>query len=101
MHRFNARPVFCILYRKLLDDNIYKQLELVEVMVFRLIINFSKSVEVVPKRDGGKSVGWVKRYRGCWFLWPLCVFGFISVVVECVCVRDCKGLGLCIVGTVG
>jgi hypothetical protein len=28
------------------------------------------------------------------FLWSLCLFGYISVVVEDgVCVRDCRGLG--------
>jgi hypothetical protein len=41
------------------------------------------------------------RYGGCQVLWPLCVFRYISVVVEGACVRDCRGLGLCIVGTVG
>jgi hypothetical protein len=31
-----------------------------------------------------------------------CVFGCISIVVtETACVRDCRGLGLCTVGTVG
>jgi hypothetical protein len=30
-----------------------------------------------------------------------CVFGCISVVVEGVCVRDCRELGLCAVGRVG
>jgi hypothetical protein len=36
------------------------------------------------------------------FLLSLCVFGYISVVVEeGVCVRDCRGLGLCKVGIVG
>jgi hypothetical protein len=35
-------------------------------------------------------------------LWSLCVFGYISVVVEeGICVKDCRGLGLCKVGTVG
>jgi hypothetical protein len=29
------------------------------------------------------------------FLWPFCVFVYISVVEEGVCVRDCRGLGLC------
>jgi hypothetical protein len=39
---------------------------------------------------------------GCWFLWVLCVFGCISVVVvQGACVRDCRGLGLCKVGIVG
>jgi hypothetical protein len=52
------------------------------------------------KREEGKE-GWGKRYEGCWVLWPLCVFGCIStVVVEGSCVRDCRGLGVCIVGTV-
>jgi hypothetical protein len=54
------------------------------------------------KGGGQKGVsGWEKRYGGCWILWPLCVLGCISaVVVEDACVRDCKGLGVCIVGTV-
>jgi hypothetical protein len=45
---------------------------------------------------------WGKQHGGCWFLWSLCVFGCISVVVvEGACVRDCRGLGLCEVGIVG
>jgi hypothetical protein len=54
------------------------------------------------KRRVGKGVGWWgERYEGCWVLWPFCVFGFISVVaVEGACVRDCRGLGFCIAGTV-
>jgi hypothetical protein len=54
-------------------------------------------------RRGGKWVGeWGKQCRGCWFLWSLCVFGYISViVVEGACVMDCKGLALCKVGIVG
>jgi hypothetical protein len=39
--------------------------------------------------------------QGCWGLWPLCVFGCISTVVEGACVRDCRWLRLCMVGTVG
>jgi hypothetical protein len=36
------------------------------------------------------------------FLWSLCVFGYISVVVEeGVCVMDCRGLGLYKVVIVG
>jgi hypothetical protein len=45
----------------------------------------------------GMGEGWWlgKRYAGCWVLWPLCVFGCISVVVvEGVCVRDCRGAGV-------
>jgi hypothetical protein len=38
---------------------------------------------------------------GYWFLWSLCVFGCISVVVEGACVKDCRGLGLYTVGIVG
>jgi hypothetical protein len=39
---------------------------------------------------------------GLLFLWSLCVFGYISFAVEKgVCVRDCKGLGLCKVDIVG
>jgi hypothetical protein len=39
---------------------------------------------------------------GCWVLWPLCVFGCISVVVvEGAFVRVCRGLVLCKVGIVG
>jgi hypothetical protein len=35
-------------------------------------------------------------------LWSLCVFGYISVVVEeGVCVRDCRGFGLYKVSIVG
>jgi hypothetical protein len=41
------------------------------------------------------KVGWVML-----FLWSLCVFGCISVVEEGVCVRDCRGLGLCKVGII-
>jgi hypothetical protein len=44
---------------------------------------------------------WRKRYGDCWVFWPLYVFWCISVVVEGAWVRDCRGLGLCTVGTVG
>jgi hypothetical protein len=48
------------------------------------------------RRVGKGADGWVKRYGG------VLVFGCISiVVVEDVCVRDCRGLGLCAIGTVG
>jgi hypothetical protein len=43
-----------------------------------------------------------KHCGGLLFLWSLCVFWYISVVVEVgVFVRDCRGLGLCKVGIVG
>jgi hypothetical protein len=38
IHRFNARPVVHVLYRKPLHDNIYKQWELGGVMAIRLVI---------------------------------------------------------------
>jgi hypothetical protein len=42
-----------------------------------------------------------KSASGLLFLWSLCMFGSISVAVEeSVCIRDCRGLGLCKVGTV-
>jgi hypothetical protein len=50
---------------------------------------------------GMKKCGWDKNFGTCWVLWPLCMFGCISVaVVEGACVRDCRGLGLCTVGIV-
>jgi hypothetical protein len=63
------------------------------VMVIRLFTNFEELVKVVIKGELGKRVGrWGKSYGGCWVLWPLCVFGCISVVVvEGACVRDCSG----------
>jgi hypothetical protein len=52
--------------------------------------------------DRKRRSGWEKRYVGCWVLWPLCVLGCISTaVMEGACVRNCRGLGLCMVGTVG
>jgi hypothetical protein len=41
-----------------------------------------------------------KAVWGLLFLWSLCMFGYISVVEDGVCVRDCKSLGLCKVGIV-
>jgi hypothetical protein len=53
------------------------------------------------KKSGSGKVG-VKRYGVCLVLWPLHVFEYISiVVVEGACVRDCRGLGVCTVCTVG
>jgi hypothetical protein len=45
-------------------------------------------------KEGGKGVNRLrKRFGGCWVLWPLCVFVYISVVVvEGACVRDFRGL---------
>jgi hypothetical protein len=60
-----------------------------------------KLVRVVLKGETGSWVGeWGKQYGGCRVLWPLCVLGCISVlIVEGACVRDCRALGLCKVGT--
>jgi hypothetical protein len=42
------------------------------------------------------------RYRSCWVLEPLCVFRCsCAVVVEGACVGDCRGTGVCTIGTVG
>jgi hypothetical protein len=68
------------------------------VIVIRLVIDFGEFIKAVLKRGVG---GWEKRYGSCWVLWPLCVFGYIFVVVEGACVRDFRGLGLYTVGTVG
>jgi hypothetical protein len=39
-----------------------------------------------------------KRYGGSWVLLPLFVVGCIStIVVKGACIRDCKGLGVCMV----
>jgi hypothetical protein len=40
--------------------------------------------------------------RACWVWGPISVFGYSSaVVVEGACVRNCRVLGLCMVGTGG
>jgi hypothetical protein len=74
-----------------------------EVMVIRLVIDLGELVKLALKREVSKGVdGWGNRYGCCWVLWPLCVFGCISVaVVEGACVRDCRELELCTVVTVG
>jgi hypothetical protein len=62
-----------------------------EIMVIRLVTDYGELVKLALKKGVG---GWVKRYGGCWVVWPLCVFGCISVViVEGVFVRDCRGWG--------
>jgi hypothetical protein len=68
-------------------------------MVIKLVIDYAELVKVALKESGvRKGVGgWVKRYGCCCILWPLCVFGCISIVVmEGVCIRDCRVLGLCV-----
>jgi hypothetical protein len=45
-----SMPGHCILYRKPLDDNIYKHLQLGWVMVIRLVIDFEKLVQVALKK---------------------------------------------------
>jgi hypothetical protein len=61
-------------------------------------------------KDGAKK-GWMgwrrwggckKRYEDCWFLWLLCVLVcFSDVVVEHTCGKDCRGLRVGTIGTVG
>jgi hypothetical protein len=64
---------------------------------------FGKLVRVELKGEMGYGMGeWGKQYEACWVLWSLYVFGYIFIVVVLgACVRDCRGLGLCIVGTIG
>jgi hypothetical protein len=52
---------------------------------------------VALKIVGGKSGGWF----GEELLGLLGSAALVCVVVESACVRDCNGLGLCTVGTVG
>jgi hypothetical protein len=58
---------------------------------------------VLLKVKIGNGVGECrKQCGGLLFFWSLCVFGYISFVVEeYVIVRDCRGLGLCKNGIVG
>jgi hypothetical protein len=72
-------------------------------MIIRLVIDFGELLKVALKRGNGKKGSeWVKMYEGFWAFCLLFVFGYISViVVDGVCVRDCKDLGLCKVGIVG
>jgi hypothetical protein len=47
------------------------------------------------RREERKRGGSGKSYEGCWVLWPLCVFGCISAVVEegaCVATPECWGV---------
>jgi hypothetical protein len=63
--------------------------------------NFSNWKKWHQKRRW-KRHGWANKYGGCWVLWLLCASGYIcAVVVEGACVRDCRGLGMSMVGTVG
>jgi hypothetical protein len=72
-------------------------------MVIRLVIDFGEFIKMVLKRGEWEKGSWV----GDEF-W--CLLGFVSLVCGWVyflccsggcCVRDCRGLGFCIVGTVG
>jgi hypothetical protein len=72
------------------------------IMVFRLDIEIYVLGKCGTKRGAGKGEDGEKMYRDCWVLQPLCMFGYISVVVvESSCVRNCRGIKLCRVGTVG
>jgi hypothetical protein len=55
-------------------------------------LKFGELVRVVLKGKAGSEVGeWQKQFGSFWFLWPLCVFGCISVVVvQVACVKDCR-----------
>jgi hypothetical protein len=50
-------------------------------MLVRLVIEIWDIGLGGPKRGGRKCGGLVRKAMwGCWILWPLCVFGCISVV---------------------
>jgi hypothetical protein len=73
------------------------------VMVIRLVIDHGELVKMALKKREEWEKEWVGElsFGSYWVLWPLCVFGCISVVVvEGACVRGCKELGLCKVGRV-
>jgi hypothetical protein len=54
------------------------------------------------KGEVGNEVGeWGMQCGSWWLLWSVCLFGCISFVVECACVRYCRGLCLCKVGILG
>jgi hypothetical protein len=74
-----------MLCRKPFNDNIFKQWELGHLMAIKLVIEIGKG-----GTEKGRCVGEV---MGCWVLWPLCVFGCVSVVVEGACIRDYRGWG--------
>jgi hypothetical protein len=73
------------------------------------LITIKPYIETWVSGKGGTKKGrkkrreeWGKGYRDCCVLWPLFMFGGISVVVvEGACVSDCKRLGLCTVHIVG
>jgi hypothetical protein len=52
-------------------------------MVSRLVIDFGELVKVALKGGCRRRDGCIREeIWGYWVLWPLCVFGCISVVVE-------------------
>jgi hypothetical protein len=54
------------------------------------------------KVEMGNGVGeWGKQCGGCCFCAPCVCLGVFVAMEEGVCVRDCRGLEPCIIGTVG
>jgi hypothetical protein len=70
-------------------------------MVVRLDIETWVIGKGGSKRRGQKRGEWVGKEKWGLLGFVALVCGCISVVVEGACVRDCRGLGLCQVGTVG
>jgi hypothetical protein len=69
------------------------------VIVISLVIDFGELVKVALKEEWKKVwVGGLRSMGLLNFVAFVCIF---VVVVEGVCVRDCKVLGLCTFGTVG
>jgi hypothetical protein len=72
-------------------------------MVMRVVIDFGELVKVALKKGrAGKGVGGLRGMGAAWFCGPCMCFG-VFLLLECmgVCVKDCRGLELCTVGTVG
>jgi hypothetical protein len=59
--------------------------------VIRLVMDLGELVKVALKRGGGKMVGGGGELWVYWVFWHLCVLGYISVVVDDVCVRIVGG----------
>jgi hypothetical protein len=75
-------------------------------MIIRLVIDFWELVKVALKRgEAGKEVKrWVDELRGmgllC-FVTLVCVWVYFCCYSGGCCVRDCRGLELCTLNTVG
>jgi hypothetical protein len=94
-----------MLNRKPLGDNIYKQWKLLGGGI--TVIRLNREIWVIAKGGTKKreqEMLHVSGRRGmlvAGFVSLVCVGCISVIVVKGNCVRDCRGLGLCTVGTVG